>query len=249
MKIFCIGDIVGNSGMDAVKHKLKSIKTQNKIDFVIANGENTAGIGISAKHAEELFISGVDVITLGNHAFKQLDIISVFDQTKNILRPYNASPELPGDGYVIIGNICVINLIGQLNMNFKSSNPFWVIDKLITEVSKTAEIIIIDFHSEATSEKYALFNYLIRRVSAIFGTHTHVQTADEQIKDGTGYITDIGMTGDTDSVIGILPEQSIAFFKGNIGKKYTPATGNGKISGAIFEFSCSKCIKVERFFE
>ncbi len=203
MLVLAIGDIIGKPGRQAVKELLPGLKKQRSIDFVIANGENVAGgIGLTPDTAEELLEAGVDVITSGNHIWAQKDIIPCLDSKMPVLRPLNYPPGVPGRGYLMLKNIVVVNLIGRTFIgNFDC--PFRAMDELLDKLTKELKIIIIDFHAEATSEKVALGRYLDGRVSAVLGTHTHVGTIDSQLlPKGTAYVTDIGMTGPDNSIIG-----------------------------------------------
>ena len=204
MKILAIGDIIGSPGRRALKELLPGLKKQYGIDFVIANGENVAGgLGLTLNTAEELFHAGVDVITSGNHIWAQKDIIPYLDSEMPILRPLNYPPGVPGRGYLVFGDkLVVVNLIGRTFIgNFDC--PFRAMDKLLAELESRPAIVIIDFHAEATSEKVALGRYLDGRVTAVLGTHTHVGTIDAQLlPGGSAYVSDIGMTGPLNSVIG-----------------------------------------------
>ena len=204
MKILAIGDIIGSPGRRALKELLPGLKKQYGVDFVIANGENVAGgLGLTLNTAEELFHAGVDVITSGNHIWAQKDIIPYLDSEMPILRPLNYPPGVPGRGYLVFGDkLVVVNLIGRTFIgNFDC--PFRAMDKLLAELESRPAIVIIDFHAEATSEKVALGRYLDGRVTAVLGTHTHVGTIDAQLlPGGSAYVSDIGMTGPLNSVIG-----------------------------------------------
>ena len=197
--------------------------TENKIDFVIVNAENAGdGFGITEKQYRDIIRSGADVITMGDHTWGKRDIFGFIDDP-TIIRPANLPQKVPGKGYTIIEKnnkkICVINLIGRTFMSVLSDSPFECIDKILAKI--TADIIIIDFHAEATAEKIAMSRYIDGRVTCIYGTHTHVQTADEQIlKNGTGYITDIGMSGPIDSVIGMDIGASLKRFTTSIPERY-----------------------------
>jgi metallophosphoesterase (TIGR00282 family) len=203
MNILVIGDIVGKPGRQIVNEHLHAIRKQYKTQIVIANAENAAGgFGITPDTAQELLGSGVDVLTSGNHIFAQKEIIPFLDADIPLLRPLNYPAGVPGRGYLILGKALIVNLMGRTFMNDLDC-PFRAMDKLLNELDKKPKIIIVDFHAEATSEKVAMGRYLDGRVSAVLGTHTHVGTIDTQIfKGGTAYVTDIGMTGPTDSVIG-----------------------------------------------
>ena len=272
MKILAIGDLVGEGGVRKLKEELPKIKQQENIDFVIVNAENSAGgMGITTKIYNELIDLGIDVITMGNHTWGKKDIFSFIDND-NIIRPANYSEKVPGHGYGIytcknsnIGalenwakntnpasstsekeksskRICVVNLIGRTDMNVLSENPFLKMQEILEQVKGKADIIILDFHAEATAEKIAMGHYLDGQVTAVFGTHTHVQTADEQIlENGTGYITDIGMTGPRKSVIGMDINASIKRFETTLPEKYKLAEGNCVLNGCIFEINDETC--------
>jgi metallophosphoesterase (TIGR00282 family) len=204
MNILVIGDIVGRPGRQAVREFLGGLREEHGIDLVIANGENAAGgFGLSVSTAHELLGSGVDVITSGNHIWAQRDILpSLDDQDMPILRPLNYPPGVPGRGHLTMGKTLVVNLIGRTFMSDVDC-PFRAMDKLLAELTPKPPVIIVDFHAEATSEKVAMGRYLDGRVSAVLGTHTHVGTIDTQVlPGGTAYVTDIGMTGPSDSIIG-----------------------------------------------
>ena len=203
MLILVIGDVIGRPGRQALQKFLPGLRRQYRADMVIVNAENAAGgFGLTAATAEELFDTGTDVLTSGNHIWAQKEIIPMLDTEIPILRPLNYPPGVPGRGYLIIGQTMVVNLIGRTFMsNFDC--PFRAMDKLLAEIEHKPPIIIVDFHAEATSEKVAMGWYLDGRVSAVLGTHTHVGTIDTRLlPHGTAYVTDIGMTGPLDSVIG-----------------------------------------------
>lgn len=253
MRILAIGDIVGEPGIKKVKSTLKKIIEDKKIDFVIINGENAAdGMGITEKIFKDLLNAGGNVITMGNHTWGKKDIFNFVDD-KRLLVPANYNRNVPGNRYGIYKcnnkNIAVINLIGRVDMNVLSDNPFMVIDDILEEIKGKADIICVDFHAEATAEKIAMGYYLDGRVNAIFGTHTHVQTADEKILEkGTAYITDIGMTGAKKSVIGMAVEASIKRFVTTLPERYRSADGEAMLNGCIFEIDDENCrsVKVDR---
>ena len=203
MLILAIGDIIGRPGRQAVREFLPGLRQQYGLDMVIANVENAAGgFGLTSTTAKELLSAGVNVLTSGNHIWAQKEIIPYLDGEMPVLRPLNYPPSVPGRGYLIIGQAMVINLIGRTFMGDLDC-PFQAMDKLLAEVEHKPPVIIVDFHAEATSEKVAMGRYLDGRVSAVLGTHTHVGTIDAQLlPQGTAYVTDIGMTGPMDSVIG-----------------------------------------------
>ena len=213
MLLLVIGDIVGRPGRQAIREFIPGLRQQYGLDLVIANAENAAGgFGLTVNTARELLSDGIDVLTSGNHIWAQKEIIPYLDGDMPILRPLNYPPGVPGRGYLIIGKTMVVNLIGRTFMS-NYDCPFRAMDKLLAELEPKPPITIVDFHAEATSEKVALGRYLDGQVSAILGTHTHVGTIDAQLlPGGTAYVTDIGMTGPTDSVIGDDAEAVIQRF-------------------------------------
>ena len=253
MKILTVGDIVGESGVKKFKEELPNLRAEYNIDFVIVNAENSAGgMGITTKIFNELLELDVDVITMGNHTWGKKDIFSFIDHPK-LLRPANYSKGVVGKGHGVYKcrgkNIGVIDLIGRTDMNVLSENPFIKVDSIIKSIKDECEIIFVEFHAEATAEKIAMGNYLDGRVTAVYGTHTHVQTADEQIfEKGTAYITDIGMTGPIGSVIGMDKEVSIKRFVTSLPERYKLAEGKCMLSACIFEINDDNCqiVSIER---
>lgn len=253
MKILAIGDIVGEAGVKKLEKELPKLKEEKNIDFIIVNGENAAGgMGITKSNYKGILNAGADVVTLGNHTWAKKDVFSFINDSK-IIRPANYSKGIPGKGYGIYEvhgkKIAVINLIGRVDMNVLSENPFQTAKWIIEKIKEKVDYIIIDFHAEATAEKIALGRYLDGKVTAIFGTHTHVQTADEKIlPNGTGYITDIGMTGPENSVIGMNIEASIKRFETTLPERYKIAEGDCILNGCIFEVDeqTKRVCKVER---
>lgn len=255
MKILTVGDVVGKTGIQMLKNNLSKIVKENNIDFIIVNGENAAdGMGLTEKLYKEILFAGANVVTMGNHTWAKKEIFNFIEDEK-IIRPANYSNNNPGKGYRIYKcknkKIAVINLIGRVTMSVLSENPFLISKQIIEEIKDKVDMIFIDFHAEATAEKIALSYYLDGEVTAIFGTHTHVQTADEQIlKKGTAYITDIGMTGPKYSVIGMDPKASIKRFETSLPEKYRIAEGEGIFNACIFEVDdvSNKVQKIERIF-
>ena len=253
MKILAVGDIVGENGLKKAVQVLPNFKKENNIDFVIVNGENAAeGMGLTEKMYREILDLNVNVVTMGNHTWGKKEIFNFIDE-KPIVRPANYARNNPGKGYDIYEvkgkKIAVINLIGRVTMGVLSENPFLIAKDIVTDIKDKTDIIIIDIHAEATAEKIALGYYLDGEVSIIFGTHTHVQTADEKILEkGTGYITDIGMTGPEKSVIGMDIEASIKRFETSLPEKYKVAEGKGMFNSCLFEVddNTNKVVKVER---
>ncbi|MDP4133783.1 MAG: TIGR00282 family metallophosphoesterase [Bacillota bacterium] len=219
MKILFIGDIVGRSGRKAVFKNLEDVKTKYGIDFCIANGENSAGgLGMTPAIYEELSCAGVDFFTMGNHTFSKSEIDTLFKNGENLVRPANYKEKVAGEGYAIIHvkngvKLGIINLSGRVYMDGDFDNPFTVCKSLVDTIRKSTNCIFVDFHAEATSEKIALGFYLDGLVSCIAGTHTHVQTSDARVlPNGTAYITDVGMTGPLNSVLGLKTEIAVDRF-------------------------------------
>ena len=246
MKILAVGDLVGEGGVKKLKELLPKIREEEKIDFVIVNAENSAGgMGITTKIFNELKALNIDAMTMGNHTWGKKDIFTFIDDSK-LLRPANYPKDVLGNGYGIYEynnkKIAVINLIGRVDMNVLSENPFQKMQEILKEVRSQADIIILDFHAEATAEKIAMGYYLDGKITAMFGTHTHVQTADEKILEhGTGYITDIGMTGPIKSVIGMDIAVSIKRFETTLPERYKLAEGNCMLNGCIFDINDETC--------
>ncbi len=246
MRVLAVGDLVGESGVKKLKEILPNFRKENNIDFVIVNAENSAGgMGITTQIFNNLKALNIDCVTMGNHTWGKKDIFTFIDDEK-LLRPANYSRGVVGKGYNIYEcknkKICVINLIGRTEMGVQSDNPFTKVDDIIEEVKGKADIIIIDFHAEASAEKIAMKYYLDGRVTAIFGTHTHVQTADEEITNkGTGFISDIGMTGPINSVIGMDIEASVKRFVTSLPERYKLAEGNCMFNGCIFDINDENC--------
>ncbi len=241
MKFLFIGDIVGKIGRNATKTLLPSVAGKYRIDLVIANGENAAGgFGITEKTVSEIFGYGVQIITTGNHVWDKKEFIPQISKEDRVLRPLNYPPGVPGFGSIVYTlpngvKVAVVNLSGRVFMA-NIDCPFRAGKETIEKLHAETKIIIIDFHAEATSEKIAFGHYMDGRVSAVIGTHTHVQTADEKIlPGGTAYITDVGMTGPSDSVIGIEKEQIIRRFLTNMPMRFETAKGEGIFSAVVIE--------------
>lgn len=252
MNILVLGDVVGEIGCEFLRKKLPAFKRLKSIDFTIANGENSAtGNGITPFSAEYLFSCGVDFITTGNHVFRRKEVYDLLDESEFIIRPANFNRACPGKGYSIIDagrySIGILNLAGSMFLD-KCDCPFETADKLIPEMKKQTNIILVDFHAEATSEKKALGFYLDGRVSAFFGTHTHVQTSDATIlSKGTGYITDLGMCGVIDSVLGVDKDIVIQKFRSGMPCRFDGAKGDCMLNGCIFTIDekSGRCTSVE----
>lgn len=254
MLILCIGDVVGSIGCETVRKQLPSLKKTNGINLVICNGENSAdGNGITPSSARYLFDSGVDVITLGNHAFRRKEFFDMLDEHPYIIRPGNfPDSTTPGSGIceVDLGKniVSVINIMGNSFMDVNLDCAFETAERLVKKAQ--GNIKIVDFHAEATGEKRAMGFFLDGKVSAVFGTHTHVQTADQQILPmGTGYITDVGMTGTIQSVLGVKPELIIKKLKTKLPVRFDLASGDCKFEAVMFEIDektgkCTDCNRV-----
>lgn len=256
MRLAFIGDIVGQAGMNILRHVLPEYLRNNMVDACIVNGENAAGgMGVSPKLVKELYDLGADCVTLGNHTFSNADFLGYIDKFPYVVRPSNVSEQWPGNDYYIFEKkgkkIAVINLMGQVSMIPSADNPFKKADELITELSSKSDLIALDFHAEATSEKQLMGYYLDGRVALVVGTHTHVQTADNRVlKGGTGYITDLGMTGCIESVIGMDIETSSRRLISKLPARYTQATGDSCICGIIADINDDgKCKSIKRICE
>lgn len=240
MKLLALGDVVGSGGCDFVRQKLPQVKRFYGIDVCIANGENSAaGNGILPSSADHLFASGVDLITTGNHVFRRNEIHNYIDENEYLIRPYNMHSSCfgKGTGKIDMGRykIGVINLIGTAFFNAAYGNPFDYLDKAIDELSD-CRIKVVDFHAEATGEKGALAAYADGRVSVLFGTHTHVQTADATIlPKGMGFITDLGMCGAEFSVLGVCAENVVTALRTGMPTRFNAAQGEMIMDGCIFE--------------
>lgn len=254
MKILAVGDIVGRTGVQKLKSTLPQLVKENNVDFVIVNGENAAdGMGLTEKMFREMLALNINCVTMGNHTWGKKEIFNFIDE-KEIVRPANYPENNPGHGYSIFEckgkKIAVINLIGRTTMSVLSENPFLKVKEIYESIKNEVDIIVVDFHAEATAEKIAMGYYLDGKASVVYGTHTHVQTADEEILEkGTGYITDIGMTGPKRSVIGMDVEVSFKRFETSLPEKYRLSQDpNAKLNACIFEIddNTNKCINIKR---
>lgn len=254
MKVLFVGDIVGKVGRDAIGKLLPQLKKEFAIDFVIANAENAAGgSGVTPRVYKELIGYGIDLISSGDHIWKRRDIFETIDDYPQLLRPSNFPPGVPGRGSAIFKSknglkVAVINLLGRVFMQ-PVDCPFRAAKQEIEQLSKEAQVIIVDIHAEATSEKIALGWYLDGMVSAVLGTHTHVQTADQRIlPKGSAYITDAGMTGPIDSVIGRRVEDVLERFLTQVPTRFEIATENIQLQGVIIDIDekTGKAASIER---
>ncbi len=256
MKILAVGDIVGESGVRKLKEVLPVIKKQEEIDFVITNGENSAGgMGITEKNFNDILLAGTDVVTMGNHTWGKKDIFRFIDNPQ-IIRPANYPKGVVGKGIGIYEcnnkKIAVMNFLGRVDLNVLTENPFVMAKEMVEEVHESVDMIFIDFHAEATAEKIAMGRYLDGKITALWGTHTHVQTADEQIlPNGTGYITDLGMTGPKNSVIGMDEKVSFKRFETTLPEKYKLAEGECILNAVELEIddTSNKVTNIKRIIK
>ena len=251
LKVLCVGDVVGGPGMERIRRSLRYLRWQTGADFVIVNGENAAVVGMTPQQGEDILDAGADCITMGNHTWGKREIVPYMEDCSRILRPANYAPQVPGRGWrefdTKAGVVAVIDLIGRCNMDYGPENPFLLVEKILKQTK--AKIILVEIHAEATSEKLAMGWMLDGRVSAVWGTHTHVPTADVQIlPKGTGYVTDLGMTGPKNSILGIRPELSIQKFRGDLTERYRWADGPTKLEAVLFTIDAAtgKCRAAER---
>jgi metallophosphoesterase (TIGR00282 family) len=241
VRILFIGDVVGRTGRDVVAALVPDMVRERGIDLVVANGENAAGgIGITSRTADELFHAGVDVLTSGNHVWHKRESYDLLDESERIVRPANYPPGAPGTGSTVVGTTCgvpvgIVNLQGRVFMQ-EIDCPFRTGSEILRSLRQETPVIIVDIHAEATSEKLALGRYLAGQATAVLGTHTHVQTADERIIGGhTAYVTDVGMTGPSDSVIGIRTDLSIARFVTQLPQRFEAAKGPGMLNAVVID--------------
>lgn len=256
MKVLCVGDVVSRVGREMLFKYVEELKYTKGVDFVIVNGENSShGRGISRSAYNEMKRAGADVFTTGNHVWGVKEIVSLMEEEGDVIRPANWQGNPPGTGSVVIDSksgvkVGVINIIGQVNM-LPCNSPFEAVEREIERLKEKTPIIFVDFHAEVTSEKVAMGYFLDGKVSAVFGTHTHIQTADAKILDGgTGYITDLGMTGPADSVLGMNKTIIVNRFVSGTPQKFEIATGKGQFCGCIFTVceTTGKCTDVERLY-
>ncbi len=251
MKLLAVGDVCGKPGLEMLRRTLPGLRRHYGLDFVVVNGENANVVGVTPAQCEEIFRAGADVITLGNHTWTRYELQDYLNRSSRCLRPLNYAPQCPGRGVGVyetpFGPLRVINLLGRFTLDANTDNPFATVDALLAEDGEPL-LTFVDFHAEATSEKLAMGYLLEGRVSAVWGTHTHVQTSDCQVlAGGTGYITDLGMTGPARSVLGIDPEQSIGKFLGDPPRRYASASGRSKLECALFtvDAETGRCVDAE----
>ena len=255
MKVLAVGDIIGTAGVKELKQQLKRIKEKENIDFCIVNGENAAeGMGITEKNFNDILEAGADVVTMGNHTWGKKDIFRFIDNEK-LVRPANYPEGVVGKGFRNFNcknkKIAVINALGRVDINILTENPFLIVKNIVKNIKDSVDLIFVDFHAEATAEKIAMGNYLDGEVTAVFGTHTHIQTADDRIlPKGTGYITDLGMTGPKNSVIGMDIGVSIKRFETTLPERYKIANGECIFNAVIFDINDdnNKVKNIERIY-
>ena len=250
IRILAVGDVCGQPGLDYLEKSLKDYKKANSIDFAVVNGENANVVGVTPRQCDAIFRAGADVITLGNHTWTRTELQPYLNERRKILRPANFGPQCPGKGinvyHTSFGDVCVLNLLGRFTLDTNTDNPFVIADGYMQEIQE--KIILVDFHAEGTSEKKAMGFLLDGKASAVWGTHTHVQTSDACVLNGgTGYITDLGMTGPVRSVLGIDVDQSIGKFLGDPPRRYASGGGLCKIECALFEIDTEtgKCLSAQ----
>ncbi len=257
MKILFIGDVFGDAGKKALLQKVPEYRSKQSVDFVVANSENVhRGRGLKIRDAEEIFACGVDVISTGNHAFDQIELIDYYKRQPKIIHPANYNPASPSKGYVLCEvysgvKVGVMNLAGRIHME-PADCPFAAADRVIAEIKSEADIILVDMHAEATSESRAMGWHLDGRVAAVLGSHTHVQTADEEIlPNGTAYITDAGMTGPYRSVIGMKVEGPLKKFRTGMRSPYEPGTEDVRFCAVLIEVqeNTGKSTSIQRIQE
>ena len=253
LNVLAVGDVVGDAGVEYLARHLRELKKLKDVHFTVVNGENASGVGILPRQARDIFDAGADVVTLGNHTWNRIQIAEFLERDRYTLRPANYTARVPGRGWGVFEgpqgiSIGVMNLIGRCEMDSNFENPFTTADRALKRM-EGADVVLVDFHAEATSEKGAMGYYLDGRVQALWGTHTHVPTADCQVLPrGLGFVTDLGMTGPAQSVLGIRPEMAINRFLGGLPRRFEPAEGPCKLESVLFsiDVEAGKCLSVER---
>lgn len=252
LNVLAVGDVVGESGLDFLCKELPALRRKHDVQFTVVNGENASCSGLHPQQAEAIFSAGADVITMGNHTWDKLQIVNYMEKCPYILRPANYTGRAPGKGYDIFDGprglkIRVVNLIGRVAMDTNFDNPFTKMDAILRR--ERADLTLVDFHAEATSEKGAMAWYLDGKVQALWGTHTHVPTADTVVlPQGLGFVTDLGMTGPKNSVIGIKPGMAINRFLGGLPQRFQPAEGPCRMDAVLYTIDSDtpKCLTVQR---
>lgn len=254
LHLLAVGDVVAEAGVDFLTRRLRALKQKHGVHFTVVNGENASGLGITPAQAETILDAGADVITLGNHTWNRMQIVRALDDNPYLLRPANYTSRAPGRGLGVYDGpqglrIAVMNLIGRCELDFNADNPFTTADKLLTGLD--ADLTVVDFHAEATSEKGAMAWHLDGRAQALWGTHTHVPTADCQVlPQGLGFVTDLGFTGPAQSVLGVKARQSVDRFLGAPPSRYEPAEGKRKLNAVLFTIDthtkrCTSVVRVD----
>ncbi len=252
LHLLAVGDVVGESGLDFLNRRLRTLKKKYDVHFTVVNGENVSGVGLTPAQANAILDAGADVVTLGNHTWNRMQIVRALEENPYLLRPANYTGLAPGRGLGVYDGprglrIAVLNLIGRCDLDFNADNPFTVADKLLKDVD--ADLAVVDFHAEATSEKGCMAWHLDGRVQALWGTHTHVPTADCQIlPKGLGFVTDLGFTGPAQSVLGVRTDQALNRFLGAPPSRFEAADGPRKLDAVLFtiDTSTKRCISVVR---
>ena len=253
LNVLAVGDVVGDSGVEYLGRHLRELKKLKDVHFTVVNGENASGVGILPRQAREIFDAGADVVTLGNHTWNRIQIADFLEDDRYTLRPANYTNRVPGRGWGVYDgpnglHIGVINLIGRCEMDSNFENPFTTADRVLKRMEGT-DVVLVDFHAEATSEKGAMGYYLDGRVQALWGTHTHVPTADAQVlPKGLGFVTDLGMTGPAHSVLGIKPQQAINRFLGGLPRRFEQPDGPRKLESVLFtiDTDTGRCLEAAR---
>ena len=252
LRILAVGDVVGEPGLDFLNRRLRTLKKNLDVHFTVVNGENASGVGLTPAQADAIFRAGADVITLGNHTWNRIQIIRTLEENPYILRPANYTNKAPGRGFGIYDGprglrIAVMNLIGRCELDFNADSPFTVADNLLKDVD--ADVVLVDFHAEATSEKGCMAFHLDGKAQALWGTHTHVPTADCQVfPKGLGFVTDLGFTGPALSVLGVRPDQALSRFLGAPPTRFESADGPCKMDAVLFtiDTNTKRCTGVVR---
>lgn len=251
MTVLAVGDVCGRPGLDFLRRRLHTVQSTYHVDFTVVNGENANVVGVTPAQCEEIFDAGADIITLGNHTWTRTELQDYLSRSSRCLRPANFAPQCPGHGFGVYetdyGPVMVVNAMGRFTLDANTDNPFVVVDNILAD-NADVKIVLVDFHAEGTSEKLAMGYFLEGRASAVWGTHTHVQTSDcAVLSRGTGYITDLGMTGPVRSVLGIDVEQSIGKFLGDPPRRYASGGGACKMECALFEIDTEtgKCLSAQ----
>ncbi len=252
LRILAVGDVVGDPGLNFLNRRLRTLKQKYDVHFTVVNGENASGVGMTGAQAEDIFRAGADVITLGNHTWNRMQIVRALEENPYILRPANYTDKAPGRGLGIYDGprglrIAVLNLIGRCELDFNADSPFAVADRLLKHVD--ADVVLVDFHAEATSEKGCMAFHLDGRAQALWGTHTHVPTADCQIMPkGLGFVTDLGFTGPALSVLGVRSDQALSRFLGAPPTRFESADGPCKMDAVLFtvDTGTKRCTGVTR---